>query len=234
MNKKIIMYIFVLLTIISITSAADTKLNNLNTPPDLTITSMNLNPGTSRDIYSFITDVNGDDVSCFYCIEANCYVSCKIYAPTTPGVHKINITLNDSKNISIKQISLFIPGEVPTNSGGSSIGGISSSKKSSDTDANTDVNSPSTKNPVNTQEMNQTNTTNLNGKGSDSNPRDENPNTKLEENEINKYSDNLNPIDILWSIIILGILGAIFFLADRHHEDKRKGKEKPVNHDDLF
>lgn len=215
--EKIIIYITTVLLLVGLTSAVLTNVNIINTPPTLTITSMNLNPKTSRDIYSFITDPNGDDVTCSYCIDNNCYQTCRIYSPETPGIYRINITLNDSINTSKQQLTVFVPGEVPQKPTSSSTPNIPSIPEKNPS-------SPYNDSTVLKKETNNQTTP----------PRNEEPENK---NNLQNNS-NCTPLvakekgitgkDIIFSIIILGLLGVILGLLEKDHKKRTKIRREKI------
>ena len=201
--------------------AAESTANIINSPPELTVTSMNLNPGTNRDIYPFITDDNGDTITCSYCVDTVCYDTCKIYAPEEPGIHKINITLNDSFDAVIKTLTIFVPGEVTSSSSGS--GKVSTplpednpvSPYSNQTESGTENDNSST--DQTTAPRTEEPAANIpDAKGT--------PETCTPTSTNNSFSIK----DILFSIVILGLLGTIFGLVERDHKKTREERHEKV------
>ncbi|MBN1175572.1 hypothetical protein JXA48_02930 [Candidatus Woesearchaeota archaeon] len=213
---KIVPYLAAFLLLIGLVSAALATANIVNSLPTLTITSMNLNPGTSRDIYSFITDPNGNTISCSYCVDNNCYQTCRIYAPRTPGIYRINITLNDTINVTNQQLTIFVPGEVP--------------QKPSSTTA--DIPSIPEKNPsspYNNSIVLEKETDNQTTTARDEAPIGENDkqNSDVCSPEVLKEKA-LTGKDVIFSIIILGLLGVILMLLEKDHNKKRKERHEKI------
>lgn len=213
----IIVSIAIFLSLISIISGALATANVVNTPPKLTITSMNLNPGTSRDIYSFILDPNGDTVSCSYCLEGMCYQTCRIYSPKIPGIYRFNITLNDSINVSKQQITVFVPGEVP---------------QKSDSSSSSDIPSLPEKNPQSPYENTETietETNNQTEKSKEDNLEKQNQVENTEYCIVENIKDKpITGKDIIFSIIILSLLGAIFALLERDHKKRTSQRREKI------
>ena len=192
---------------------------------------MNLNPGTSRDIYSFISDLNNDEVSCNYCIEGNCYTTCRIYAPETPGIHKINITLNDSKNISYQTLTVFVPGEVPTsNSNDKTI----KEPKSNSGSAIQSIVEENPESPYSDEKMAKTETTEDNS----TTPRNETPSNEelnVDNDCASKNEATLTIKDIIYTIIILGLLGIIMSIMEKNHKKEREERHKEMSsYNEMF
>lgn len=215
--EKITLYTTLFLLLIGLVNAASTTANVINTPPTLTVTSMNLNPGTSRDIYSFITDPNGNEVKCSYCVDNNCYQTCRIYAPKIPGIYRINITLNDSIDAVVQKLTVFVPGEVPQKS---------TSLSSSDVPALPEENPSS---PYNDSTVLKNEANNQTESSRDEEPGSEN-NAQTNEYctpEVVKEKA-LTGKDIIFSIIILGLLGVILGLLEKDHKKKIKQRHEKI------
>lgn len=222
--QKITASLILIILLTSLALAAESNAEIINSPPTLSITSMNLNPGTNRDIYPYISDENDNNVTCSYCTVDACYTVCRIYAPQTPGVHRIDLKLNDTIDEVTIPFTLFVPGEVPSSSSGGS-GSVQSLPENN-------IQSPNNEDQRVTDEINQREEeSQLN----QTTPRNETPNNITEDQEEVikkvKVKETTTIRDMILSLVILIIIAIIFGIITKRRE--KEGEERHQKVKDL-
>lgn len=105
--KKIMLWIIVLIILTSIVLST-TSVSIINSPPIFLNTTIYGVEGTNTNLTPYTYDPNWDFISCSYCYLGSCTSSCTISTLTIKGTYLVEVTLNDSENFTVTNITLIV------------------------------------------------------------------------------------------------------------------------------